>query len=775
MPSKAAQEVSSSAIKKNKGGQLNVSDCRELNAHIEQILEIKDHKLAKGKVGNEGYRDTDGEIRPRGLGKTRQIVDAKKFEDLVERDLTIFLGNTIKTTNTPHGLDRLRQTVEQLERNGTLNEPHPTLLKQQITKQYTRQLQSFPDYLAQLAAQDDSPEAQHVLAREKLEAIHEMTVAVQKHSPETLKKFHHQLKVDALKCFTECAEHTKPHSTDLSATQDRLKRIEYEKTELLKPILVQTSTGVEGRLSQADTSSQASRAALQAQLDEIPRLEVSMQEMVKTSIELAKQTKKLKDTHEARARELEPVVTELTNRKQKAGRWRRINPAYQRFRNANIKKQSRLRNEIKTIQSDTTQKRQKYTELQTRFAHEKQQLQGKKEQYGTSVSVLQPTRPLTEGSFDIKPFTSKITSDSLTALDEACLHYHLSRLSEKNASSEQLKTLAEEYVNQIHNGDTSPLDIFASQLNQALIINKPVVDSEPDIEWEEDEWDDDDIDTSSSTPETMLTTEQLAELTKIGTDQTPLLSDEDFTESISKKLKDSTNPKVTEEQKKELTELLVSTYTNPDLPKAGVQALADRLVEIQNYKYDLVGYVLDEDSSPESDNKEVVCWQYEDLMTGFNKGIEALRQGSDTGEALDAMDHSFSTDSIHSDTDSAYGESPEALSDFATESLAHIYHLKSRPLTTEQYIKLEDQLDELYQNHPEKTILCDNLVHHLSKLYTSTTGEQPPEHSFETISSALTAGITVINEGKEYSEAEAAFDQVLKDAEPIQSTTNPYG
>ena len=636
---KAAQQVSGSNVSKNEGGALNVDQCPELEDHIEQILKVADHKLAKGQVGDEGYTEANDNVSPKGSGKTRHIVDTEKFAALVKRDLTTFLGNTIKTTDTPHGLDRLRRTVDDQQSKGHITEPHAEKLKQLITKQYTLQLKNFPAYLQGLSPKDDSAQAKHELAREKLEAIHEMTVAVSKHSGKVLGQFHHQLKMAALASFSDCAEHTSPHPTDLKETSSLQSRIQYERNQLLTPVLAKTSGNVEARLAEADRSTATARATLQTQMDEIPGLEKSMQDTVITAIDLMKQTKKQETRLAEKERELHSVEAELIARRNKTGRLRVLNPSYQRFRTTNLKAQNRLRTHIATTQADITQKRKDFLELQARHTSEKQELKEKQDLYGESVQVLAPPPPLTGNSFELELFIAELDSNSVSSLDEACLHYHLNSLADNGAAPAQLNVLAREYVAQINDQGSSARDALANQYTQGQVISQPAsLGSEP-IDEIDDEWLDDEFYASD---DAILSTEQLAELEA---NETPA-SDEDLSLLIAGLQEATSNPYITEDHQTQLSELAISAYTDLELPKAGVQELSDRLITIQELK---------------TNDEPPLCWQFEDLFAGFKLGIEALRQGKNTEAALDAMDNSFVTDSIavppESDTDSTFGGS----------------------------------------------------------------------------------------------------------------------
>ena len=180
--SKAASEASHSAVTSNKGGKLEVAKCPDLDKSLQDFKKLASDPMANGKVGQYGWDENvsdQGEttVTPSGSGSTRKIVDPEKFKQRVQKDLTVFLGNTIKGTDTPHGLERLRQTVVQQFDEGQISQSQQTHLNKLISKQYQLQLKNFPSYLAGLQAKDDSDEAHHTLAQEKLAAIHEITIA----------------------------------------------------------------------------------------------------------------------------------------------------------------------------------------------------------------------------------------------------------------------------------------------------------------------------------------------------------------------------------------------------------------------------------------------------------------------------------------------------------------------------------------------------------------------------------------------------------------------
>ena len=758
--SKAASEASHSAVTTNKGGQLKVASCPDLDNSLQEFKKLASDPMASGKVGQFGWDEKVSEqgettVTPSGTGSSRKIVDPEKFKQRVQKDLTVFLGNTIKGTDTPHGLERLRQTVEHQFDDGQISKSQKTHLNKLIGKQYQLQLKNFPAYLAGLQAKDDSDEARHTLAKEKLAAIHEITIAAQEHDPGIVKKHHQMLKAAALDCYEQCGRSTSPRATNLFEAQEWVQRLEQEASDWLAPVLELTSKHPSQRLEQAAKSVAAQVDPLKLQLDEIPALERSMSKTAAEAVKLMQDMAKLESVIGQKQKQLGREILELKQMREDAGRFRRMNLAYQYRRRNNLQRQEALRETITDSTSKETTNIDQFNNFKKTYNGEFQAQNELREKYGSSVEVLPKAPAPSTSSLGWKTEVSKLDGHDLaTEFDKACINHHLDSLASKfpghdieegeSFGTKYVTDTAREYVRAVKDRRELPAIALRTALGEGRISSVLQVQKTLDTSGFDD--------IAQSSEEQLIpalrpkntspvngqpepqTKEALEDATPLGDAPIPVatLDSSDFSELLKQKLDGSQNPDVTPDNIELITSQLEQMLTQEKLPEDGLEALAD-----------FFEYCASTPDSSEPPN----YWHLAELIPGLQAGIDTLKSGKSSDEAVDEMGRvllartetpqSSKTD----ETDSLLGDSASIQVSAYIDSLFENFS----PVSTGA-ITLEDQnalLQQLATAHEDSDIEesdLDMVAFHLHK-----TLRQAPESSqaadFGRLSDALTLAL----------------------------------
>lgn len=483
---KAAREVSTSAVNTNKEGKLEVARCPALEKSLMEFEKLAKNPMANGKVGNQGWSEKaigqdEKKVVPEGTGSTRNIVDPEKFKQRIQKDLTVFLGNTIKSTNTPHGLERLRLIVENQFSSGQISEPQKKHLNKLLGKQFERQMKGFPGYLAGLKPDNDSDSAKHELAHKKLSAIHEMTIAAKSFDPAIVKKHKNMLKTQGMACYENCGKYTPSKCDDLYQVSKCLTRLRGEGNKLLEPVIKLTSKNPRHRMEQADQSVVTKIASLNQQLKEIPALEHSMSKVAKNAVELMRSVSKLESKTEKDRDQLGRVSQELKKMKSGTGLLGALKPSYQKRRHNKKNTEKALRKSI-----SANDKRQSNLQEQFRGLGQdyKKQFDAKNallQKYGKSVEVLPEAYAPSSLSSIWKTEVSKLDENTLaTEFDRACINHFLDSFADKfpreyfeNEESlgvECVQKVAKEYVRAVESNEP-PFAALKSAFKEGRILS----------------------------------------------------------------------------------------------------------------------------------------------------------------------------------------------------------------------------------------------------------------------------------------------------------------
>ena len=771
---KAAKNVNKSPLTANSGGKLEVAPCPDLDKSIKEFLALAKDPLAHGRVGELGFNeivtDKEASVKPLGSGSTKAIVDPEKFSRRVQKDFAVFLGNTIKSTNTPHGLERLRQTVQQQFNDGQISETQKTNLNKLISKQYDLQLKNFPAYLNSLTSKSGSDEDRHEVAREKLAAIHEMTMAAQAHNPGVVKKHHQMLKAAALDCYRDCGSSTPPRGEDLFKAQEFVQRLDQEASDWLKPVLKLTSQHPERRLEQAAQSVAPQVDHLKLQLDEIPALERSMNDTAQKAVKLMEAMTKLDTEIDQQQEQLATEIRELKEMREKAGDWRRFNLVYQHRRNKNLERQAVLRETITSKTAEKASNRDRYDGLKKSFNSEFQARNELEKAYGKSVAVL--AKP-PQSSVATLSWQNELTElddiKVVTEFDKACIHHHLESLAAKFPPSDldreesfgttYVKGLAKDYVRFIRGDKFLPSAALQKVQSEGRISNVLKVNIAPDTSSFDDvrreeiqeelipalrspQGSSPDI-SSTVTPES-LTTEDADEPLPVAT-----LSAGEFAEMVEASLLEYSaevdGTDVNQDTINALKTVIEQQIGNQELQEDDLGDLAGLMTYYATTPFDESG------SSPQ-------YWTLEELTPGLQAGIDALKEGKTADEAIDAMELKLRGPELQQITDTE--ETDSVLGDTASIQVSDYVDalFASTPPDTGKVITRENQqqlLQQLAEAHEESVIAEHSLEMVAYQLHKQMT--LPPEEStvsdFQTLSDALNDAISKLREQKPYTEA----------------------
>ena len=785
---KAATNVNHSALTSNSNGKLEVARCPELDQSIKEFLALAKDPLALGKVGQHGYNEEvpegeEGERKavPQGPGASRNIVNPEKFARRVQKDFAVFLGNAIKSADTPHGLERLRQTVgEQLDA-GQITDKQASHLNRLISKQYDIQLQNFPAYLASLKPSADSDEARHQLASEKLAAIHEMTIAAEQHDHSVVAKHHQMLKGAALECYEDCGKTTPPTAENLFQAQDWLQRLEQEAESWLKPVLDLTSRHPEQRMEQAAKSVAAQADPLKLQLDEIPALERSMKDTAAKAVKLMTDMARLESVMEQEQSQLGQKMRELQEMRKDAGRLRRLNLAYQYRRRKNLHTQTALRETITANANKKATSLDQFNNYKQSYNGEFQTRNELREKYGESVEVLPEPAAPSASALLWKTEVAKLEGHDLaTEFDQACINHHLDSLAskfpdkdvgnEQNFGTQYVSDVAREYVSAVKDRRVLPFAALRSAVGEGYISsviqvqkapdtsgyadiaqsseeplipalrpkNSPPVNSQPEPQTTEDPQDPPALDNE---PETIAT-----------------LNGSGFSELLLQTLEGSQNPDVTPENLNQLAPQLEQMLADNPLPADGLEELADF------FEFCL---------SAQDENNPTNHWKLNELVPGLEAGIQALKAGQTADQAVDAMDQTLrstattpASETATSDTDSVLSESAAIqVSDYIDSLFEYFSPAAMGSITREDQDALLRQLATAHEDPDVEENDLNMVAFHLNK-----TLRQAPASSetmdFGLLSDALDDALGQLKNKQPFSAATTAMDNKLAESSP---------
>lgn len=781
--SKAAKNVNKSPLTTNTGGKLVVAPCQDLEKSVTDFLALAKDPLAHGRVGEYGYNEEvtkeATKVTPQGPGTTKAIVNPEKFARRVQKDFTIFLGNTIKSTDTPHGLERLRQTVKQQFEAEQISKPQKAHLDKLIGKQYDLQLKNFPSYLTSLTAKADSDEARHEVAREKLAAIHEITIAAKEHDPGIVKKHHQMLKAAALDCYQDCGRSTPPKGADLYQAQEWVQRLEQEATDWLAPVLNLTSKHPNQRLKQAARSVAAQVDQLKLQLDEIPALERSMSTAATKAVKLMADMAKLESVIDQDQKQLGKKMLELKDMSESAGRFKRLNLVYQYRRKQNIQRQAVLR---ETIIADTSKKEtslDQFNSYRNSYNGDFKARNKLREKYGNSVEVLPKAPPPSNSALAWKAEISTLDGhNSITEFDKACINHHLDSLAPKFPSQDiegaeslgiqYVNDVAKTYVSAVKDQSVLPIVALKSALGEGRISSVVQVQKAPNTSGYTDISQSTDEEQSipalrpknsspvNKQPEPQ-TTEALEDTfsPKEETPQVASLNGSDFSALLKRTLEKSQNPDVTPENLKQIALQLEQMLANEELPEDGLEALAD-----------FFEYCASTPDGSEPPN----YWKLDELMPGLQAGINVLKEEQTADEAVDEMERVLEertsttqtrATSETSETDSVLGSSTSIqVSEYIDSLFENFSPVATGSITGEDQDTLLGQLATAHENPDIQESDLNMVAFHLNNtLRQQPVSSQPID--FGLLSDALASALDQLNNKQSFLVANKMLDEKL--------------
>ena len=542
------------------------------------------------------------------------------------------------------------------------------------------------------------------------------------------------LKDAALDCYEQCGKSTLPRGADLFQVHEWVQRLEDEATDWLQPVMEITSKHPQQRMKQAEESVAVQVDSLKSQLDEIPAIERSMSKTAGEAVKLMEKMARLESDISQEQKDLGKEMQKLQQMREDAGTFRRINLAYQFRRRKNLQGQASLRETITSSSSEKGLQLDKFNKLKKTYNGEFQARNELKQKYGKSVDVLpQPPTP-SASALVWKAEIAKLDDYAIaTEFDKACINHHLDSLASKfpagdiettdSFGSKYVTDIAKKYVSEIKDQKTLPAVALGKALGEGRISSVLQIQKAPD----------------TTGFNNVINSEEEPLIPALRTPGSP-----------------SVHPTVTEDTPPEaapltdatmdadnFAQLMKETLEFTDLSEADFEQMIPGLEQM------LGDQTLSKDGltalaeffelclSAEDENDPSNQWTADGLMPGLEAGLNILKTGGSTDEAVDAMDRYLreetqvnQTIDPLSDTDSLMGDTASIqVSTYIDAIFDSSSPARSGIITQDDQNLLMQQLAEAHEDPRIEEGDLDMVAYRLHKALLDT----PPSETSQTV------------------------------------------
>ncbi len=762
---KAAAINASDVSIEYKDGRLDVSGGEALDRRISTILDLVNDPLVGTRVDAEGDVADSADIEKHGKADSLLVVDKNKFQKQVNKDLTQFFSDTIRSTTTPHGLALLEKKISEQVDASHLSNTQAAKLNKQIDKQFEAQLKQFAGFLDGIKPEPDSPEGNYKAAWQKLETVHEMTTAIGQHNPSLLKKHGRELRELAIANFKETVS-TIPGelSSDLRETRALQERVTEDRS-LLEEIVKATSKKPEQRLAEVDRSVSATVSKLDAQLQEIPKLSTSLEAITTDSVkELREELSKSRaiKTKQSRLETEKKALDALGSGLLKSPARKKVQA-----------KIEQLDREINGLKFQVAESHSRIDSLREEFSVLKEAKGALEKRYADSLDAIPPYETTPEYDFGVKLEPLRGNA-GFTSFERATVEQYFTQLADPKLDLEQsvVDALVDHFVIKVTTDGVSPRDALAQVIDDsAFATAQTLKNANETLKRYED------------AGVEVVDAREHPENVRITTFDQPKAKAAQKTTTTSQPSEIS-NTKTELETKEALRPRSATVSVPEDKHILGATQLASRFSKANGSHTDVIQFT--EYLRPLAGNPDISAdgltllvddfvncfeagWAYSDLITGLDAGVESLRQGGSSEGALTA--HRNALAAITEDRKTQTTTTEPAIDSSSTAESGtydHIIGNLQQYLTARQHSELPSDAetvvaDTLIDGHKHEAVDEKDLTQ-LANAFFRSLGPQENDHEweFEVILAGFQAGVDDLKKGLDF---QAAYDTQYRVAE----------